>query len=52
MGEDRLVGLALLNIHRDIDVDVDVVITRFSKGSKTKLEFVLQFLSLFCIFNN
>lgn len=41
MAEERLVGLALLNIHKDIDVDVDAVITRFSKSSKTKLEFVI-----------
>lgn len=41
MTEDRLVGLALLNIHRDINVDVQKVITRYSKGSKHRLEFVL-----------
>lgn len=40
MGEDRLVGLALLNVHRDIEVDVNKIINRFSK-IKRKLDFVI-----------
>lgn len=31
MGEERLTGLALLNIHRDIEVDVESIIDQFSK---------------------
>jgi len=35
MGEERLTGLALMNIHHDIAVSVDTVIDRFAKA-KTK----------------
>ena len=31
MGEERLTGLALLNIHRDIPVDAESAIERFAK---------------------
>ena len=41
MGEERLVGLALLNIHKDIDVNVEAIIDIFSKYSKRRLEVVL-----------
>ena len=41
MSEDRLVGLALLNVHRDIVVDVGNVIERFAKSGNRKLDFVL-----------
>lgn len=40
MLETRLTGLALLNIHRDINVDINKVIDRFSK-TKRKLDFAL-----------
>lgn len=40
MSETRLTGLALLNIHRDIDVDVNKVIDMFSKTNR-KLDFAL-----------
>lgn len=40
MCETCLAGLALLNIHRDIDVDIDKVIQRFYK-SKRKLPFAI-----------
>lgn len=40
MAQERLTGLALLNIHKDIDVSVDNIIERFAK-SKRKLEFSL-----------
>lgn len=40
MSETRLTGLALLNIHRDIDVDIEKVIRRFLKIKK-KLPFFL-----------
>lgn len=33
-GEDRLNGLALLHIHRDINVNIDNIITRFAKQKK------------------
>jgi hypothetical protein len=41
MTEERLVGLALLNIHRDIPVDVSNVITRFSKSGNHRLDFIV-----------
>ncbi|KAF0704552.1 52 kDa repressor of the inhibitor of the protein kinase-like isoform X2, partial [Aphis craccivora] len=31
MGEERLTGMALLNIHRNIEVDVESIIDQFSK---------------------
>lgn len=40
MCETRLTGLALLNIHRDIDIEVEKVIQRFSK-SKRKIPFAI-----------
>ncbi len=40
MGEERLSGLALLHIHRNMPLDIDNVITRFAKtGNKKRLEF-------------
>jgi len=36
MWEERLTGLAMLNVHRDIAVNIDKVIDRFAK-SKTRL---------------
>lgn len=41
MSEERLTGLALLNVHRDIPVSVDKVIDRFAKTKKRSLNFVL-----------
>lgn len=42
MGEDRLVGLALMNIHRDVKVNIDEVINRFTKiGNNRRLDFVI-----------
>jgi hypothetical protein len=37
----RLVGLVLLNIHRDRIVEVDVVIDLFSVSKKRNLDFVI-----------
>ncbi|KAK9507246.1 hypothetical protein O3M35_007150 [Rhynocoris fuscipes] len=34
MTEDRLLGLALLHIHRDIDVDIQKIIDRFASKKK------------------
>jgi hypothetical protein len=40
MTENRLLGLALMHIHRHIHIDVDKVITRFAKtGRNKRLEF-------------
>jgi hypothetical protein len=36
MGNDRVRGLALLNIHRDIPINKDNVIQRFAKKNKTR----------------
>jgi len=36
MGEERLIGMALLKIHRDIAVSVDNVINRFAKAKSKK----------------
>ena len=41
MGEERLTGLAILNVHRDIAVNVDKVIDRFAKSKTRLLDFVL-----------
>lgn len=45
MGEERLTGLALMYIHKDIDIDntinIQNIIDRFSKDRKRKLNFVL-----------
>lgn len=41
MGQERLTGLALMNAHREIEVDVDKVIDRFAKIVNRRLEFVL-----------
>jgi len=40
MCETLLTGLALLNIHRDIDVDVEKLIELFSK-CKRKISFAI-----------
>lgn len=40
MTQKRLTGLALMNIHRDIPIDVDKVIERFAKTNR-KLDFVI-----------
>lgn len=37
MSETRLTGLALLNIHRDIDTDIEKVIERSFKNKKIKI---------------
>jgi hypothetical protein len=41
MGQTRLSGLALLNVHRDIDISIDRVIDRFANSGARKLEFFL-----------
>ncbi|XP_050065772.1 zinc finger MYM-type protein 1-like [Aphis gossypii] len=41
MGQDQLTGLALLNIHRSIEINVDDVIDRFTSLKKRNIDFVL-----------
>jgi len=41
MGEERLFGLALMHVHRDIDISLDNVIDRFVKSHATRLDFVI-----------
>jgi len=41
MCQDRLKGLALLNIHRSIEINVDEVIDRFTSLKKRNIDFVL-----------
>ena len=41
MAEERLTGLALLHIHRDISINVDDVINLFANSKKRNLDFVV-----------
>jgi hypothetical protein len=41
MTEQRLTGLALMNIHREQTISVDAVIDRFAIGKARNLDFVL-----------
>ena len=41
MGETRLTGLALLNVHRDIPVSAQSVIEKFAQTMKHHLDFVI-----------
>jgi len=43
MGEERLTGLAVMNIHRDIHLGLDVgdIIDRFASKKQKKIPFVL-----------
>nr|CAH7734285.1 unnamed protein product [Callosobruchus chinensis] len=41
MEEERLTGLALLHIHRNMEVDAEEVIDIYSKKTKHRLDFVL-----------
>ena len=45
MSEERLVGLALMNIHRDVVLDVDNIIDRFTQRRKRLKEFVISIFS-------
>jgi hypothetical protein len=44
VGEKRLVGLTLLNIHRHRTVEVDEVIDLFAGSKKINLDFVIRFI--------
>lgn len=41
MGEERLTGLALLNIHKDIAINIDDIITRYAKTKQRRFNFVI-----------
>jgi len=41
MGEERLTGLALLHIHRDIQLNVEDIIDRFTKEKKRCIDMIL-----------
>jgi len=41
MGQERLTGLALLNIHHTIIISIDDVINRFSNTKNRNIDFVL-----------
>jgi len=40
MGQIRLTGLALMHVHRNIDVNVNNIIDRFAKN-KRKIDFIV-----------
>jgi hypothetical protein len=40
IGEERLIGLALLNTHRDIHIDVDKI-NRFAADKKSTIQLLL-----------
>jgi hypothetical protein len=42
MTENRLLGLALMHIHRNIPIDIENVITRFAKSGNKRLEFHIK----------
>ena len=37
-GQDRLTGLALLSVHRDVQIKVEDIITRFSNGGNRRVQ--------------
>lgn len=41
MGQDRLCGLALLNIHREIEVSTEDIIQRFAKMKNRHMDLIL-----------
>ena len=41
MGEDRLSGLALMHVHRDIDICAKRVIDTFAKSRNTRIDLIL-----------
>jgi len=50
MGEERLNGLALLNSHRDIDIDVEKIIDRLVACKKRNVKLLLL-INLFTYLN-
>jgi len=53
MGEEKLTGLALMYIHKDINTcsesNIKNIIDRFSKGKTRKLDFILQMCSRYLL---
>jgi len=41
MGQNSLVGLAILNIHRDRDIQIDEVIDMFAATKKRIIDLIL-----------
>lgn len=41
MGQERLIGLALLHVHRDFEISIDNVIDRFANMKNRNLDFIL-----------
>jgi len=41
LGRDRLVGLALLNVHRLYNILVENIINRFASTKKRNIDFIL-----------
>jgi len=41
MAQDRLTGLALLHTHKDINVNIEEVINRFSNEKKRNIKLLL-----------
>jgi uncharacterized protein YhaN len=41
MGEERLTGVALLNINKNLPINVDDIITNFDKAKQRRLNFVI-----------
>lgn len=40
-GQERLTGLALMSVHRDVDIDNEEIITTFAMEKARKLDFIL-----------
>ena len=40
MNEERLSGLALLSIHRDIDLNMDDIISRFARKNERRMSLI------------
>ncbi|KAK3909080.1 52 kDa repressor of the inhibitor of the protein kinase [Frankliniella fusca] len=41
MSQIRLTGLALMHVHRHVDLDIDDIITSFAKSRKRRIDFIL-----------
>lgn len=41
MSQDRLTGLALMHVHRDLELSIDSIITRFAKSHARRIDFLL-----------
>lgn len=41
MGQNRLSGLALLHVHRSININTDKIIDKFSQMKKRNIDFII-----------